>query len=134
MTPYHPRGNSQVERFNRSMKEEKWTDHLQELVFVYNCTPHSTTSYAPYYLFVGHDARLPVDNILYSPGDRSISPNEMGSISSLSDAGSCGACQQSNQMKAAERKNRHDKSVVSTELEIGSRVHSCSRIAENNTA
>ena len=27
------------------------------------------------YVF-GHDARLPVDNILYSPGDRSISPNE----------------------------------------------------------
>ena len=76
MTPYHPRRNSQVKRFNRSMKEEKWTDHLQELVFVCNCTPHSTTSYTPYYLFFGHDARLPVDNIVYSPGDRSISPNE----------------------------------------------------------
>jgi hypothetical protein len=41
----------------------KWPEHLQELVFVYNATPHSSASFTPYYFFFGHDPRLPVDNL-----------------------------------------------------------------------
>ena len=50
MTLYHPRGNSQVECFNRSMKEKKMDWPLTGIGI---CTPHSTTSYTPYYLFLG---------------------------------------------------------------------------------
>lgn len=74
-TPYHPMGNGSVERFNRTLggmiralpPEEKsdWPRRLQTLTFMYNCTAHETTGYAPFYLMFGRVPRLPVD-VLFS--------------------------------------------------------------------
>ena len=70
-TPYNPHGNSQCERFNRTLfgllksltKEQKanWPAHLPSMVFSYNATPHGVTGFQPYELMFGHKAPVPCD-------------------------------------------------------------------------
>ncbi len=70
-TPYHPQGDPQPERFNRTLlnmlgtlepsKKKKWSQHIGHLVHAYNCTPNEATGFSPYYLMFGREARMPVD-------------------------------------------------------------------------
>lgn len=67
-TPYHPQGDAQPERFNRTLlgtldksQKQKWSQHVSQLVHAYNCTRNDVTGYSPYVLMFGREARLPID-------------------------------------------------------------------------
>uniref|UniRef100_A0A674CT74 Gypsy retrotransposon integrase-like protein 1 n=1 Tax=Salmo trutta TaxID=8032 RepID=A0A674CT74_SALTR len=133
-TPYHPQGDPQPERFNRTLlnmlgtldptQKKKWSQYIGHLVHSYNCTRNEATGYSPYFLMFGREARLPVDICF---GVSSDSSSERTYLKYVSDM--------KKQLQAAykvaestagkqnhENKQRYDKKIRYTQLMPGDRV------------
>ena len=73
-TLYHPQGNGQVERFNRTLEamlskvvaehQKDWDEHLQTVLFAYRTAVHDSTGFTPFSVMFGRSPTLPVDVIL----------------------------------------------------------------------
>ena len=73
-TPYHPMGNGQVKRANRTIQgllrtlntneKKKWPMHIDKLIHAYNNTPHCSTGYTPFYLMFLREDKLPIERIM----------------------------------------------------------------------
>ena len=81
-TPYHPSGNGQTERMNKTLinmlraleeKEKKqWKSHVDKLAFAYNVTEHKTTGYSPFFLVFGREPSLPIDTMFAAVGEEKL--------------------------------------------------------------
>ena len=73
-TPYHPQGDGQVERLNKSLVKilsklisdhrRDWADCLPKALLAYNTSVHESTGFTPYRLMFGREAILPLDAAL----------------------------------------------------------------------
>ena len=131
-TPHHPTGNAQCERFNRTLhellrtlppeKKRRWPEHLPELVYAYNVTPHSTTGYSPYYLLFGVDPHLPVDALLGQ--ESTVEPrHDWLAIHQRRLKDAHARAKEYCEQKAAERISRRNENVYCPPIEIGQTVY-----------
>jgi transposase InsO family protein len=70
-TPYHPQGNGQCARFNRTImgmlgtlddkRKSQWSNHVKYLVHANNCTANDSMGYSPFELMFGRQPHLPID-------------------------------------------------------------------------
>jgi hypothetical protein len=70
-TPYYPKANGQVERFNRTLKNciaiyaennvGTWPEFLESVTWSYNSSLNPVIGFSPYYLMFGREPRLPLD-------------------------------------------------------------------------
>uniref|UniRef100_A0A8C5HQZ8 Gypsy retrotransposon integrase-like protein 1 n=1 Tax=Gouania willdenowi TaxID=441366 RepID=A0A8C5HQZ8_GOUWI len=93
-TPYHPKSDGMVERFNRTLIDQlaktllscegEWDCFLSEVAFAYNTSVHSSTGFTPYFLTHGREARTPVDVLLGPSGQPYAGPVSLeGFVESL---------------------------------------------------
>ena len=127
-TAYHPQGNGQCERFNRTLHDllrtlspalkRKWDTHLPELVYAYNATPHSTTNLSPFFVMFGRDPKLPIDILLgrHQENDDWVTSHARVLKDAYRKAG------ERIEREAKSRKERYDTHAIAGPLRVGEQV------------
>ncbi|KRZ81288.1 Pro-Pol polyprotein, partial [Trichinella sp. T8] len=78
--PYHPQGNGQAERFNRTLLDMlsilvdgnpgQWDDMLPFVMLAYNTSVHESSGVTPAIAMLGRESRLPLDVQIGNPTGR----------------------------------------------------------------
>ena len=142
-TPHHHEGNAQCERFNRTVhellrslspeKKRRWAEHLPELLYSYNCTPHASTGYSPYHLLFGREPRLPVDILFDNEDthqDQPVSEWLLGHKKRLRYAWKKAGEQL--QESARKRKKANEGKVYAPDIKVGQFVYLRKRVCGRN--
>ena len=138
-TAYRPQGNAQCERFNRTLhnllkslppeKKKKWPEYIEELVFFYNTTPHSSTGFTPFFLMFGREARtfnnMVIEEVESNVTDADLSQKNLQEwvakhMFRMQEAQKI--VQQRLALKAKDRKIRFDKGATDQPLAVGIEV------------
>ena len=133
-TAYHPMGNGQTERFNRTLgsmlralplaAKQHWAQQIQTLTFAYNATIHETTGYPPFYLMYGRVPRLLVDmvfkQVLKDPVVVNYKTYAEKLMANLHVA--AGIAQQHARKEQKHQADGYNKRVRGTHLNVGDRV------------
>ena len=133
MTPYHPEGNAQCERFNRTLlgmlgtmppnAKKDWQDWVSAMTHVYNCTVSKTTGFAPYYLMFNREPKIPTDIELNLPSSREeVTPRTYVDRLKQKLEWVFNKAQENIQRDMISRKKYHDKTVRCHKLEVGDLV------------
>ncbi|CAI5692446.1 unnamed protein product [Oreochromis niloticus] len=133
-TPYHPAGNGQCERFNRTLhnllrtlpssRKRDWAACLPHMLFCYNSTPHQGTEESLFFLMFGRDPRLPIDFLLGRVQDPV--PGEVQDWVAEHQARLMVAFEGARarlSLAADRRKERHDQRVHPVPLKVGQLVY-----------
>lgn len=132
-TPYHPQGNGQVERFNRTLlamlrnlddeAKANWKSSLDKVVHAYNVTRNESTGYAPYYLLFGRNPRLPIDSMFGLPhSDDSVSHEDYAKKWKMRMEEAYQLATKSAQASGKRGKALYDRKIQGAELHPGNRV------------
>ena len=134
-TPYHPQGNGQVERFNRTLlgmlrslpenQKTDWKSSVDKVVHAYNCTRNESTGFSPFFLLFGRHPRLPIDLAFgFEPeGNKSReNPTEYAARWSQQMRQAYDIAKKNAAHAAGRRKKLYDKKAISGELSPGDRV------------
>ena len=78
-TPYNPKSDGLVERFNRTVKQmltmlvadaqNDWDDHLPYVMMAYRASIHESTKCTPNLLMLNREVNLPIDLMVGSPSE-----------------------------------------------------------------
>lgn len=132
-TPYHPEGNGQVERFNRTLlsmlrtlpKDHKhdWKNHVNKVVHAYNCTRHESTGYWPFFLLFGRSPWLPID-LVFGNADVADSGSQRAYVQKWTECmrEAYSIAKKNAKTAALKGKRHHDRGLSSVVLNPGDRV------------
>ena len=137
-TPYHPQGNGQCERFNRTLhdllrtlgeeEKQRWTQHLPTVIQAYNNTPHASTGFSPYFLLFGQEPRLPVDDVLGRPAVQASGVSEWVRVHRLRLREAHQRAYRQLQSAAAKRCEYTDRHAADHPLAVGQYVYVRNRV------
>ena len=134
-TPYHPQGDGQVERANRTIinmlkslnenEKKDWKKFIPKLAFAYNSTVNKSTGMSPFYLMYGRESRLPIDAVFPEMVVEEVPRRSHAEFvkeweQSMKEA--VEIARQNIKKSAEYNKKNFDKKAKAVDLEIGDRV------------